>query len=98
MCDRGCLEQERQRQEHDPETVADVFGSYAVRTPAETLMVKKGDPGIPSDVARLQEVRLALADEITQSRCVDEAKIKNLTGIRRLVRRILSQEFFEFDA
>jgi putative DNA primase/helicase len=51
----------------------------------------------PTEIARLQGVRLVVASETTKGRAWDEAKIKNLTGGDKLTGRFMRGDFFDFD-
>lgn len=77
------------------ETLRGVFGDYALRTPAETLLSKRGD-SIPNDVARLKGARLVTASETEDNRRFAEAFVKDLTGGDTITARFMRAEFFEF--
>jgi putative DNA primase/helicase len=78
------------------ELFRDVLGEYAQRTPTETLLAKRGDGGIPNDVARLRGARLVTAAETEDGRRMAEAFVKDLTGGDTLSARFLHQEHFDF--
>jgi putative DNA primase/helicase len=79
------------------ENIAYILPGYAVKTPAETLLIKKWGDGIPSDIARLKGARFVYASETGQNRQLNEARIKELTGDKdTLVGRFLHHEWFEF--
>jgi putative DNA primase/helicase len=51
----------------------------------------------PTEVARLQKVRLTVAQETPKGRAWDEGKIKNITGADVLTARFMRGDFFDFD-
>lgn len=69
---------------------------YALRTPAETLMKKKSDSGVPNDKAMLAGVRVAIAAEISEGSTLNESFIKDVTGQDTITARFLHKEFFDF--
>jgi putative DNA primase/helicase len=78
------------------ETIHLLFGDdYAVRTPTETLLVKKFD-GIPNDVAKLKGARFVYASEAEQGRRLAESMIKDLTGGDTIAARFMRGEWFNF--
>jgi putative DNA primase/helicase len=76
-------------------TVAGIFGDYAVVPPIEMFLVSKYDRH-PTEIARLQGARLVVAQETEKGRSWDEAKIKALTGGDRLTGRFMRGDFFDF--
>ncbi|MCH7982111.1 MAG: hypothetical protein IID59_11465, partial [Proteobacteria bacterium] len=58
--------------------VEHVLGSYALTTPAETLMATRRD-SIPNDVARLNGIRMVVASELDEGKRFNESRIKDLT-------------------
>lgn len=77
------------------EVMRGVLGDYAMRTPAQTLMAKRGDT-IPNDVARLRGARFVTASETDDNRRFAEALIKDLTGGDTIAARFMRREWFEF--
>lgn len=77
------------------DAVAMVMGDYAMRTPTETLLVKRNE-GIPSDVARLKGARFVYASEAEQGKRLAESFIKDMSGGEKISARFLHQEWFEF--
>lgn len=63
-------------------------------TPTETLMVKRGQA--TNDIARLQGVRMVVANELDEGQQLAEALIKQMTGGDTMAARFHYQEFFEF--
>lgn len=77
------------------EVMRGVLGDYSMRTPAQTLMMKRGD-SIPNDVARLRGARFVTASETDDNRRFAEALIKDLTGGDTIAARFMRREWFEF--
>jgi len=74
-----------------------LLGDYAMNTPTETLLVKRGN-GIPNDVARLRGARFVSANEAEHGKYLAEALVKQLTGGDKITARYLYGEYFDFDA
>lgn len=72
-----------------------VLGGYALTTPAETVLVKRGD-SIPHDVARLKGARFVTVSEIEDGRRLAEARIKQLTGGDTVSARHFYASLFDF--
>ncbi|PYR33175.1 MAG: hypothetical protein DMF90_21760, partial [Acidobacteria bacterium] len=70
-------------------------GDYAMRTPTETLLVKR-EGGIPNDVARLVGARFVTASEADDGKRMAEALVKDMTGGDTITARFMRAEFFEF--
>jgi len=68
---------------------------YALRTPTETFLAKKGD-AIPNDVARLKGARFVAASEVEEGRRLSEAVVKQLTGTDTVSARFMRGEWFDF--
>lgn len=79
------------------EVIRKVLGSYALHTPADTLISNRGS-GIPNDIARLKGARFVSASESGENRLLAEAKVKALTGGDTITARFMRGEFFEFEA
>lgn len=77
------------------ELLRGILGDYAMRTPTETLMVRR-DAGVPNDIARLKGVRFVSASESEDGQRLAEAKIKDLTGSDTISARFMRGEFFDF--
>lgn len=73
----------------------DALGDYAMKTRAETLMVKRQD-SIPEEIAQLAGVRFMLAAELGEGQQLNESLIKDLTGGDKLRGRKLYHDSFEF--
>jgi putative DNA primase/helicase len=76
-------------------TLVGIWNDYAITIGSDMLMVSNTDRH-PTEIARLQGVRLAVASEIEIGRTWAESKIKSLTGGDRLQGRYMRQDFFEF--
>ena len=63
------------------DTIAHMFGDYAVNCPTNALIKKNYTGGIPNDVAALKGARFVTATESNQNVTLDEALIKQLTRI-----------------
>ncbi len=72
-----------------------LLGSYAVGTPAKTLLDQRTD-AIPNDLARLRGARVVVASEIPQGSKINEARIKDLTGGDTVTARFLHREYFDY--
>jgi putative DNA primase/helicase len=77
------------------ETAAAVLGDYAMRTPTETLLVKRSG-GVPNDVARLKGARFVTASETEEGRRLAESLVKDLTGQDTISARFMWAEWFDF--
>jgi len=77
------------------EAVTAALGDYALKTPTETLLVKRSG-GIPNDVARLKGARYVTASETEDGRRLSESLVKELTGGDTISARFLHAEFFDF--
>src|SRR3954466_4845109 len=62
----------------------------------ESLASRRGDPGVPNDLARLPGVRFVASTETEEGGRLDEAKIKMLTGGDKITARFLHKEWFDF--
>ena len=69
-------------------------GDLACQTPSETLMIKRS--GGTNDIARLQNVRAVIANEVEGGTLLAEALVKQMTGGERISARFHYQEFFEY--
>ena len=77
------------------ETVSAALGDYAMRTPTETLLVKRSG-GVPNDVARLKGARFVTASETEEGRRLAESLVKDLTGQDTISARFMWAEWFDF--
>jgi putative DNA primase/helicase len=76
-------------------TLAGIWGDYAVVAPMETFVASKNEHH-PTDLAMLRGARLVIASETEAGRRWAESKIKSLTGGDRIAARFMRQDFFEF--
>ncbi len=77
------------------EVLRTMLGDYAMRTPTETLLVKR-EGAIPNDVARLKGARFVTASEADEGKRLGEALIKDLTGNETISARFMRAEWFDF--
>jgi putative DNA primase/helicase len=77
------------------ETLKELFGPYAAKTPMNTFLSIKGEK--PSnDLARLRGTRLVTAVEVSRNDRLNEPLLKELTGGDTLTARSLFREFFDY--
>lgn len=77
-------------------TILEMLGDYGLVFRVESFSSKRGDPGVPNDLARLPGVRFVASTETEEGGRLDEAKIKMLTGGDKITARFLHKEFFDF--
>jgi putative DNA primase/helicase len=70
--------------------------SLAKQTPAETLMANLQGNKQSNDLARLQSVRVVIANEVEDGSRLAESLVKQITGGDTVTARFLFKEFFEF--
>jgi putative DNA primase/helicase len=78
------------------EVLSHILGDYAQAVPAETLMMKHGDGGVPSDVARMVGVRFGATVEVEDGRRLSESLVKRLTGKDKISARFMYKGWFDF--
>lgn len=66
----------------------------AKQTPCETLMVKR--TSATNDIARLQNVRIVIANEVEDGSMLAESLVKNMTGGEAMAAKFHYAEYFEF--
>ena len=71
-----------------------VGADLAKQTPTETLMVKR--TSATNDIARLQNVRIVIANEVEDGALLAESLIKNMTGGEAMAARFHYREYFDF--
>jgi len=76
-------------------TIMNILGDYAIATPTETFMVKKGEQQT-NDIARLRGTRFVTTTETELGKRLSEPLIKQITGNDRMTARFLYGEFFNF--
>ncbi|MDR3453019.1 MAG: phage/plasmid primase, P4 family [Rhodoferax sp.] len=75
--------------------VKELLGTeLASQTPSETLMAKRSTS--TNDIARLQGVRVVIANEIEDGSLLAESLVKQMTGGEALTAKFHYQEYFEF--
>jgi len=72
-----------------------VLGTYGTTAAMSTFMESQHD-GIPNDLAALAGARFVTATESKESKRLDEAKLKQVTGGDTITARFLHKEFFEY--
>lgn len=77
------------------ETVQACMGDYAKTMPMESLMARDGDRH-PADIAMLLGARIAVANETTEGKRWDDARIKTLTGGDTVTARFMRENYFQF--
>jgi putative DNA primase/helicase len=76
-------------------TLMGILGDYAIATPTETFMVRKGDQ-IGNDLARLRGTRLVTTTETELGKKLSGPLIKQITGNDKITARFLYGEIFNF--
>ena len=76
-------------------TLMYLLGDYAIATPTETFMSRKGEQ-IGNDLARLRGTRFVTTTETEQGKKIAEPLIKQITGNDRITARFLYGEYFNF--
>ena len=76
-------------------TLMRLLGDYAIATPTETFMSRKGEQ-IGNDLARLKGTRFVTTTETEQGKKIAEPLIKQITGNDRITARFLYGEYFNF--
>lgn len=71
-----------------------VGNDFAKQTPTETLMAKRNSG--TNDIARLQNVRVVIANEIEDGSMLAESLVKQMTGGEAMAARFHYAEFFDF--
>lgn len=77
------------------ETLQALFGTYSVKLPMETFLIRKNE-GINWNLADLLGRRLAVASEIEQGRRLAEAVVKDLSGGDTISAQRKHQDPFQF--
>ena len=72
-----------------------ILGEYAQTLPIETI-IARNKPGASNGIARLQGIRLVVANELNHGAKLDEALVKQLTGDEEITARFLFKEYVEF--
>lgn len=69
---------------------------YAMKAKNDLIMMRRGDPGVPMDIAELRGRRFVYCDELPDTRRFDESKIKDITSHDKLTGRFLYERSFTF--
>ncbi|MFH0789562.1 MAG: phage/plasmid primase, P4 family [Pseudomonadota bacterium] len=77
------------------EVIADILGDYAVRTPTESILIKR-EGAIPNDLAKLKGARFVYCSETEEGKRLAESLIKDLTGGDTVSARFMRGEWFTF--
>lgn len=77
------------------EVIAQMLGDYAVRTPTESILVKR-EGGIPNDLAALKGARFVFCSELEEGKRLAESLVKDLTGNDTISARFMRGEWFTF--
>jgi putative DNA primase/helicase len=77
-------------------TVRDLLGTYAMRSPNELLIARRGDRNIPADVAQLTGIRFTFVSETGELDRLDESKVKDLVSGDELSARLMRENWFTF--
>lgn len=76
-------------------TLADLMGGYAVRTPSSTFAATRNEQH-PEAMARLHGARLVMASEVQEGQAWNEEKVKGFTGGDKVTARAMFGSSFEF--
>src|SRR5829696_6964266 len=76
------------------EAIAAALGDYAMRTPTEMLLAKRG--AHPTEIADLFGMRVVASIEVEDGRRLAEALVKNLTGGDKIRARRMRQDNWQF--
>lgn len=79
------------------ETISDLLGTYAANVQPETIMMRKNDGSVGSDIARLQSSRMVTSEEPTEGVRLNEGLVKQLTGGGKVTCRFLFCDEFEYE-
>ncbi len=71
-----------------------VGADFAKQTPSETLMAKRTSG--TNDIARLQSVRVVIANEVEDGSLLAESLVKQMTGGEAMAARFHYAEYFEY--
>lgn len=78
------------------ETISDMMGDYASNAQPDTIMLKKNDNNVGSDIARLKSARLVTSEEPSEGVRLNEGLVKQLTGGGKVTCRFLYGDEFEY--
>lgn len=75
------------------EAIQVILGDYAMKTPAETLLVKRFE-SIPNDLAALNGARFVYTSEVADGKRLAESLVKEISGDRYIRARFMRGEWF----
>lgn len=78
------------------DAISEIIGDYATNIQPETLMIKQGQQGANSDIARLKGARFVTTVEPNEGVRLNEGLVKQLTGGDKVTARHLYGNEFEF--
>ena len=78
------------------ETISSILGGYASTIPTDRLMIRRGDSGVPEDLASLGGKRFVTATETTDGKRIDESMVKSISGGDRMRVRFMRENSFDF--
>ncbi len=78
------------------ETLLSMLGEYGQTSNPESWLKQSGGRNAEPDIARLPGVRMVTSAELGEGRAIDEARIKQITGVDRIATRNLYEREFEF--
>lgn len=78
------------------ELINQVCGEYSSRVPPESLLSKRNDNTINTDIARLVGSRLVTSMEGEEGKRLAESLIKQISGGDTITARFLYQDYFEY--
>lgn len=78
------------------ETISDMMGTYSSNVQPETIMMRKNEGNVGSDIARLKSSRMVISEEPTEGVRLNEGLVKQLTGGGKITCRFLFCDEFEY--
>lgn len=79
------------------DTVSDLLGTYGSNCQPETIMMKRGEGSVNTDIARLKSSRFVTCEEPTEGVRLNEGLLKQLTGGSKVTCRFLFGDEFEYN-
>lgn len=73
-----------------------IMGDYAVVSPSETFMARQGSAHL-TELARLQGARLVVAQETSDGKSLDSARVASITGGDPITANFMRQDHFTFN-
>lgn len=78
------------------DTLRKLMGEYSTTAQFDTFVEKNSNDSIRNDIARLDKIRLVIANEGQHGARLDEGMVKQITGGDEITARFLHREFFTF--